>query len=92
MPEFNAATLFFRRNRIGGVAVSDYTTAGGQTAEANCQSTGCNGKAVSSGQSLSIRRCEVGICAIDSGTDGKGASARRSLGACSPMAKLAKKT
>jgi len=25
VPEFNTATLFFRRNRIGGVAVSDYT-------------------------------------------------------------------
>jgi hypothetical protein len=23
--EFNTATLFFRRNRIGGVAVGDYT-------------------------------------------------------------------
>src|SRR5207248_7306358 len=25
VPEFNTATLFFRRNRIGGVAVSDYS-------------------------------------------------------------------
>jgi NADPH2:quinone reductase len=25
VPEFNTATLFFRRNRIGGVAVADYT-------------------------------------------------------------------
>jgi NADPH:quinone reductase len=25
VPEFNTGTLFFRRNRIGGVAVSDYT-------------------------------------------------------------------
>lgn len=25
VPEFNTATLFFRRNRIGGVSVSDYT-------------------------------------------------------------------
>jgi NADPH2:quinone reductase len=25
VPQFNTATLFFRRNRIGGVAVSDYT-------------------------------------------------------------------
>ena len=25
VPEFNTATLFFRRNRIGGVAVSDFT-------------------------------------------------------------------
>jgi NADPH2:quinone reductase len=25
VPEFNTASLFFRRNRIGGVAVSDYT-------------------------------------------------------------------
>jgi NADPH2:quinone reductase len=25
VPEFNTATLFFRRNRIGGVAVGDYT-------------------------------------------------------------------
>jgi NADPH2:quinone reductase len=25
VPDFNTATLFFRRNRIGGVAVSDYT-------------------------------------------------------------------
>jgi len=24
-PEFNTGTLFFRRNRIGGVAVHDYT-------------------------------------------------------------------
>lgn len=26
VPEFNTATLFFRRNRIGGVAVGDYTS------------------------------------------------------------------
>jgi NADPH2:quinone reductase len=32
VPEFNTATLFFRRNRIGGVAVSDYTPAAAQTA------------------------------------------------------------
>jgi NADPH2:quinone reductase len=25
VPEFNTGTLFFRRNRIGGVAVGDYT-------------------------------------------------------------------
>jgi NADPH:quinone reductase len=25
VPEFNTAALFFKRNRIGGVAVSDYT-------------------------------------------------------------------
>jgi NADPH2:quinone reductase len=25
VPEFNTGTLFFRRNRIGGVAVADYT-------------------------------------------------------------------
>jgi NADPH2:quinone reductase len=25
VPEFNTATLFFRRNRVGGVAVADYT-------------------------------------------------------------------
>ena len=25
MPKFNTATLFFRRNRIGGVSVGDYT-------------------------------------------------------------------
>jgi NADPH2:quinone reductase len=25
VPEFNTASLFFRRNRIGGVAVGDYT-------------------------------------------------------------------
>ena len=25
VPEFNTATLLFRRNRIGGVAVGDYT-------------------------------------------------------------------
>ncbi len=28
VPEFNTAALFFRRNRIGGVAVSDYTPEG----------------------------------------------------------------
>ena len=27
MPEFNTGTLFFRRNRIGGVAVADYSHA-----------------------------------------------------------------
>jgi len=32
VPEFNTATLFFRRNRIGGVAVSDFTAAGAQAA------------------------------------------------------------
>jgi NADPH2:quinone reductase len=32
VPEFNTATLFFRRNRIGGVAVSDYTPATAQEA------------------------------------------------------------
>ena len=32
VPEFNTATLFFRRNRIGGVAVSDYTPQQAQTA------------------------------------------------------------
>lgn len=30
VPEFNTATLFFRRNRIGGVAVADYTPEGAQ--------------------------------------------------------------
>lgn len=32
VPEFNTGTLFFRRNRIGGVAVSDYSTDGAQAA------------------------------------------------------------
>ena len=32
VPEFNTATLFFRRNRIGGVAVSDYTPKAAQEA------------------------------------------------------------
>jgi len=31
VPEFNTGTLFFRRNRIGGVAVSDYTPEAAQT-------------------------------------------------------------
>lgn len=31
VPEFNTASLFFRRNRIGGVAVSDYTPDAAQT-------------------------------------------------------------
>jgi NADPH:quinone reductase len=32
VPNFNTASLFFRRNRIGGVAVSDYTAEGAQAA------------------------------------------------------------
>lgn len=32
VPGFNTASLFFRRNRIGGVAVSDYTREGAQAA------------------------------------------------------------
>jgi NADPH:quinone reductase len=32
VPEFNTATLFFRRNRIGGVAVADYSPAAAQAA------------------------------------------------------------
>jgi NADPH2:quinone reductase len=32
VPEFNTGTLFFRRNRIGGVAVGDYTAASAQAA------------------------------------------------------------
>ena len=32
VPDFNTATLFFRRNRIGGVAVADYTPDSAQTA------------------------------------------------------------
>ena len=32
VPEFNTASLFFRRNRVGGVAVSDYSREGAQTA------------------------------------------------------------
>jgi len=32
VPEFNTAALFFRRNHIGGVAVSDYTPQQAQTA------------------------------------------------------------
>jgi NADPH:quinone reductase len=32
VPEFNTASLFFRRNRIGGVAVSDYTRDAAQAA------------------------------------------------------------
>ncbi len=32
VPEFNTATLFFRRNRIGGVSVGDYTPEGSQAA------------------------------------------------------------
>lgn len=32
VPQFNTATLFFRRNRIGGVAVSDYTPESAQIA------------------------------------------------------------
>jgi NADPH2:quinone reductase len=32
VPEFNTATLFFRRNRIGGVAVGDYTAQGAHMA------------------------------------------------------------
>jgi len=32
VPEFNTGTLFFRRNRIGGVAVADYTPEGATAA------------------------------------------------------------
>ena len=32
VPEFNTATLFFRRNRIGGVGVADYTPEAAQAA------------------------------------------------------------
>jgi NADPH2:quinone reductase len=32
VPEFNTASLFFRRNRIGGVAVGDYTPESAQAA------------------------------------------------------------
>ncbi len=32
VPEFNTATLFFRRNRVGGVAVGDYTNQGAKAA------------------------------------------------------------
>ena len=32
VPDFNTASLFFRRNRVGGVAVSDFTPAGAQSA------------------------------------------------------------
>ena len=32
VPEFNTATLLFRRNRIGGVAVGDYTPEAAQAA------------------------------------------------------------
>jgi NADPH2:quinone reductase len=32
VPEFNTASLFFRRNRIGGVAVGDYTPEAAQEA------------------------------------------------------------
>jgi len=32
VPEFNTGTLFFRRNRIGGVAVADYTREQAQSA------------------------------------------------------------
>ncbi len=32
VPEFNTASLFFKRNRIGGVAVGDYTPEGAQAA------------------------------------------------------------
>jgi NADPH2:quinone reductase len=32
VPEFNTASLFFRRNRIGGVAVGDYAPEGAQAA------------------------------------------------------------
>jgi NADPH:quinone reductase len=32
VPEFNTASLFFRRNRVGGVAVSDFSPAAAQTA------------------------------------------------------------
>ena len=31
MPEFNTANLFFRSNRIGGVAVADYSAAEAKT-------------------------------------------------------------
>ena len=31
VPEFNTATLFFRRNRLGGVSVGDYTAEAAQT-------------------------------------------------------------
>ena len=32
MPEFNTASLLFRRNRMGGVAVGDYTAQDAQRA------------------------------------------------------------
>jgi NADPH2:quinone reductase len=32
VPEFNTGTLFFRRNRIGGVAVGDFTPETAQVA------------------------------------------------------------
>jgi len=32
VPEFNTGTLFFRRNRIGGVSVGDYSPEAAQAA------------------------------------------------------------
>jgi NADPH2:quinone reductase len=48
VPDFNTATLFFRRNRIGGVAVSDYTPEGAQAAwtEITTRMRGVNQKPV----------------------------------------------
>ncbi len=39
VPQFNTATLFFRRNRIGGVSAGDYTPEGAQAAWAEVEAT-----------------------------------------------------
>ena len=82
VPEFNTATLFFRRNRIGGVAVSDYTPDSAQAAwKGIVKRLDELGKRPVVDAVFSFDECESGIWSIGAGAHGESAGAGAQLGA-----------
>ena len=78
VPEFNTASLFFRRNRIGGVSVGDYSAGDGtDRLEPDRRPAGRAWQAPGSGQCVSLCRGESGLCEAESGADGEGAGQDR---------------
>ena len=74
VPEFNTGTLFFRRLRVGGVAVGDYTPAQAQDAwkEILAQARSDRPEA-GGGRGVHVRTCEAGLPPARRRTDGQGA-------------------
>ena len=72
VPQFNTASLFFRRLKIGGVAVGTYTRPQAHAAWLSLQNCWSDGGDAGGGSGFSVWRAAGSVPRVEGGTDGEG--------------------